>query len=149
MCLVGLHCSVALQQPAFGWYRWLWYIFMPLRLTPHPYPHPWPLPHPPPSLPQGRTSIFVAHRLSTIKGCDHIVVLAAGRVAEQGTHAQLMARGGVYADMWAMQAAEAQQRSQAGGVGVTSDDGGVTSSGEEVEAAAAMTPLPSLSARTM
>jgi hypothetical protein len=77
------------------------------------------------------------------------VVLAAGRVAEQGTHAQLMARGGVYADMWAMQAAEAQQRSQAGGGGVTSDDGGVTSSGEEVEAAAAMTPLPSLSARTM
>jgi hypothetical protein len=50
-------------------------------------------------LPQGRTSIFVAHRLSTIRGCDRIVVLADGRVAEEGSHDDLMAAGGVYKSM--------------------------------------------------
>lgn len=52
----------------------------------------------------GRTSVFVAHRLSTIRNCDKIVVMSAGKVVEEGSHADLMAAGRVYSDMWAMQA---------------------------------------------
>jgi len=53
-----------------------------------------------------RTSIIIAHRLSTIVGADQIVVLDDGRVAERGTHGELLARKGLYADLWARQAAE-------------------------------------------
>ncbi|HTK57398.1 MAG TPA: ABC transporter ATP-binding protein/permease [Sphingomicrobium sp.] len=55
---------------------------------------------------RGRTTIIIAHRLSTIVGADQIVVLDAGRVAERGTHAELLSRGGLYAELWARQAAE-------------------------------------------
>jgi ATP-binding cassette subfamily B protein len=55
---------------------------------------------------RNRTTIVIAHRLSTVVGADQIVVLDAGRVAERGTHAELLARGGLYADLWARQAAE-------------------------------------------
>lgn len=49
----------------------------------------------------GRTVIMIAHRLSTVVGADKIVVLNAGEVAESGTHAELLAAGGLYARMWA------------------------------------------------
>nr|WP_223186216.1 ABC transporter ATP-binding protein [Streptomyces sp. CBMA29] len=48
----------------------------------------------------GRTLLVIAHRLSTIAAADHIAVLADGRIAEQGTHAQLLAAGGRYAALW-------------------------------------------------
>ena len=51
----------------------------------------------------GRTSVFVAHRLSTVMHCDQICVLDAGRVVEQGTHEELLTLGGTYAQMWAAQ----------------------------------------------
>ena len=62
----------------------------------------------------GRTSVFVAHRLSTVQGCDRIYVLKDGQVAEQGTHSELMVkRGGLYRDMWRMQAAQMAFEKQA------------------------------------
>ncbi|MCM8558014.1 ABCB family ABC transporter ATP-binding protein/permease [Sphingomicrobium sediminis] len=53
-----------------------------------------------------RTTIMIAHRLSTVVGADQIVVLEAGKVAERGTHKELLARGRLYADLWTRQAAE-------------------------------------------
>jgi ATP-binding cassette subfamily B protein len=50
----------------------------------------------------GRTALVIAHRLSTIKGADNIVVLQAGRIIEQGTHAALLQRNGAYASLYAM-----------------------------------------------
>ena len=51
----------------------------------------------------GRTVIVIAHRLKTIRNADNIVVLDQGRIAEQGTHDQLVAHGGLYARLWAIQ----------------------------------------------
>ena len=50
-----------------------------------------------------RTTLVIAHRLSTIEHADQVLVLEAGRLVEQGTHADLLARGGVYAHLHAMQ----------------------------------------------
>lgn len=58
---------------------------------------------------RGRTTIVIAHRLSTVVHADRIVVLEAGRVAEQGTHAELLRQGGLYAEMWTRQAQEREE----------------------------------------
>jgi ATP-binding cassette, subfamily B, multidrug efflux pump len=52
---------------------------------------------------KGRTSVVIAHRLSTIRNADLILVVEAGRIAERGTHASLLARGGLYADLYRRQ----------------------------------------------
>lgn len=52
---------------------------------------------------QGRTAIVVAHRLSTIRGADRILVMHEGRLVEQGTHDELVAQGGPYAKFWRLQ----------------------------------------------
>jgi ATP-binding cassette, subfamily B, heavy metal transporter len=57
---------------------------------------------------RNRTSLVIAHRLSTIVGADEIIVLDQGRIAERGTHSQLLAADGLYASMWNRQR-EAQE----------------------------------------
>ncbi len=52
---------------------------------------------------RGRTSIIIAHRLSTIQHVDRIIVLHKGRIAEQGTHRELLSRGGIYAKLYRLQ----------------------------------------------
>jgi len=60
-----------------------------------------------------RTTLTIAHRLSTVVDADQILVLVDGRVAESGTHGELLARGGVYAGMWALQAEQQEQAAAA------------------------------------
>jgi ATP-binding cassette subfamily B protein len=61
---------------------------------------------------RNRTSLVIAHRLSTIIGADEIIVLDQGRIAERGTHGQLLSTGGLYASMWNRQreAEEAREK---------------------------------------
>jgi ATP-binding cassette subfamily B protein len=54
-------------------------------------------------LAQGKTALVIAHRLSTVVDADEILVLEAGVIVERGRHRELVARGGVYAAMWARQ----------------------------------------------
>jgi ATP-binding cassette subfamily B protein len=55
------------------------------------------------SVAEGKTTLVIAHRLSTVVDAHEILVMEQGRIAERGTHAQLLAQGGVYARMWALQ----------------------------------------------
>ena len=55
-----------------------------------------------------RTTLVIAHRLSTVVDADEIIVLQEGRVVERGRHGVLLARGGLYARMWALQAEQGE-----------------------------------------
>jgi len=63
----------------------------------------------------GRTTLIIAHRLSTVMNAAQILVLDQGRIVERGTHAQLLARGGDYAQMWRIQQREAADTGPASG----------------------------------
>ncbi len=58
-------------------------------------------------LAQNRTTLLIAHRLSTVVHADQILVMDRGRIVERGTHAELMRAGGRYAEMWEIQARSA------------------------------------------
>jgi ABC-type multidrug transport system fused ATPase/permease subunit len=55
---------------------------------------------------KGKTAVVIAHRLSTIKSMDRIIVLDGGKIAQQGTHDELIAKRGLYAKLWAHQSGE-------------------------------------------
>ncbi|GAA2730445.1 ABC transporter ATP-binding protein [Pedococcus aerophilus] len=55
---------------------------------------------------RGRTAVVIAHRLSTVRGADQILVVDGGRIVERGTHRELMTRGGVYSDLYTTQFAD-------------------------------------------
>ena len=59
---------------------------------------------------QGRTTLVIAHRLSTVMDADQILVMERGRIVERGTPRELLERGGVYAEMWALQQQEDAER---------------------------------------
>ena len=52
---------------------------------------------------RGRTTLIIAHRLSTVMNADEIIVLDAGHIVERGKHTALLAANGLYAQMWALQ----------------------------------------------
>jgi len=62
----------------------------------------------------GRTTLIIAHRLSTVRRADRIVVLEGGRIVQEGTHAELLARGGLYARLYQQQFREGDQEALAG-----------------------------------
>lgn len=77
---------------------------------------------------EGRTTLVIAHRLSTVVRADEIIVLEKGRIAERGSHAELIARNGLYATMWNRQreAAEAEERLKKA---IAEDDLGIVTRG--------------------
>ena len=90
-----------------------------------------------------RTTLTIAHRLSTVVDADEILVLEHGRIVERGTHAALLSAAGVYARMWRLQQDEARQGAESP---IEADDAGTTSSDApvhpDVEALAAASATP-------
>ena len=67
-------------------------------------------------LSQGRTTLVIAHRLATIRSADKIVVMDRGKVVDEGTHEELLERGGIYADLYRLQFQEGKTVSDARGL---------------------------------
>jgi ATP-binding cassette subfamily B protein len=61
---------------------------------------------------KGKTNIIIAHRISTIQDADKIIVIDEGRLAEMGTHEELVAQGGIYADMYNRQLLEKMKKEE-------------------------------------
>ena len=51
-------------------------------------------------LSRGKTTLIIAHRLTSVKNVDRILVIASGKIAEEGTHEKLLEKGGIYKTMW-------------------------------------------------
>ncbi len=62
----------------------------------------------------GRTALVIAHRLSTVRDADRILVISGGRIVESGRHDELLARHGVYAELYETQFAGQEQAAWAG-----------------------------------
>ena len=62
------------------------------------------------ALTAGNTALLITHRLGSVLMADRVLVLKAGRLVEEGTHAELLTRSGEYAELWALQAAQYRDR---------------------------------------
>ncbi|MDI3318010.1 MAG: ABC transporter ATP-binding protein [Bacillota bacterium] len=85
------------------------------------------------------TTVFVSHRVASLQGADEILVLDQGRVVERGRHAELLARGGLYARLWEEQRLEAELAAEGAGSEAVDREGGLwpTSTGERTRREAA------------
>ena len=86
----------------------------------------------------GRTAIVIAHRLSTVRAMDRLIVLDDGAVVEDGTHDELLAAGGTYAGLWRTQSGGflGEADGEADGDGSGHGDGEASGDGDGEEAAA-------------